>query len=118
MTGWPFAGDSPVVIARKVAGAYRDALGEVSADAMAAVDARMLNLGQTWVLPRVLRFDLDDWLGVRDAADLAQVEPDTIGAARRRGRLSGRKVDGRWEYRARDVLALSANPRTRRRTVE
>jgi hypothetical protein len=111
---WPFPGDHPVAIARKVAGAYREALSRAAPAACAEVDARMVDMGQAWVQPRVARFDPDDLLTEAEAADLAGVESGSIGAARRRGRLRGvRGADGRWRYAARDVWALSAGKRRR-----
>jgi hypothetical protein len=108
-----------LVIARKVAGAYRQALSHVDPALCAQVDGQMQVMGQTWVAPRLQRFDPDDWLCVQDAADLAHVEPDTLGTWRRRGRITGREVvKGRWEYRARDVLAMSVQPRRRRKRNE
>ena len=111
---WPFPGDVPLVRARKVALAYRDALSTVDPAACRRLDDRMRSYGQTWAVPRIVAFDLDAWVSVQDAAELASVEPAALRTWRRRRRIVGRLVNGRWEYRAGDVLALSTAPRTRR----
>jgi hypothetical protein len=111
---WLYPGDSPLVIARRVAGAYRARLAREAPDACAELDAQMVRLGQTWAVPRLLHFDLDDLLSPAQAAELAAVQPDTIGQLRRAGRLPGTLVDGVWYYLARDVLALSTHTRRRR----
>lgn len=111
---WPFPGDAPVTVARKIAAAYRQALHLHAPEVGAELDRTMVDWGQTWVVPRVRRFDLDDWIGVADAADIAGVRPDTIGDWRRRDRVIFRQVDGRYEYLVRSVYAASSNPRWRR----
>lgn len=115
MSAWPYPGDSPLARARRVTHAYRAALERADPAACAAIDQQMTRWGQTWVAPRPELHDLDDWIGPADAADLAAVDTAQLRVWRHRGRLTGRKVNGRWEYRVRDVLALISTVRHRSR---
>ena len=110
---WPFPGDSPTARARRVALAYRARLLMLNPAACEALDAQMRNMGQRWVAPTIQAHRMDDWVPPRVAAELAAVELATLREWRRRGRLTGRKRDGRWEYQVRDVLALSTATRRR-----
>lgn len=111
---WPFPGDAPVVVARKVALAYRGALERVAPSVASDLDARMAAMGQDWVRPRVLKFELDALVGRTDAADVASVPPKVIDQWRSRGRLLGqRDRHGVWKYRVSDILAVSKNVRIR-----
>lgn len=112
---WPWIGDSPTVILRRVAGAYRARLAEVDEAGCALLDEQMVKWGQGWVVVRLFTFDLDDWLSASDAAELACVQVRQIARLRRLGRLHGRRVGKRWQYQAREVLAVSTQTRSRRR---
>lgn len=114
---WPFPGDSELARARRVAREYRQQLHTVNPSVCLAVDRKMAEYGETWVLPRLVVHDLDDWLTVAQACDLAAVKPATLRQWRARGRLTGRTVDGRWEYLAREVLAVVSSVRYRRPNV-
>lgn len=121
MTGdaaWPFPGDSPVVRARRIALAYRVRLAEVDPEGCERLDQQVRRWGQNWAVTQLHHFDLDDWLSVREAADLASVQTRQIAAWRRNGRLRGRLSGDRWQYRARDVMALATNPRYRAKRGE
>lgn len=111
---WPFPGDAPVVIARRVAQAYRSIALAAHPAACGKLDAKMADWGVRWIVPRVVTADPDDWLPSAQVADLAAVDPASVRQWRRRGRLTGRKVGGRWEHRVRDVLALAAEDRRRK----
>lgn len=113
MTGWPYPGDSPVARARRIARAYREHLAVADPARCAELDAACEAWGQTWIAPRTLRYDLDDWLRPADAADIAAVSVATLRKMRTRGRLVGRRTSEGWRYRARDVLALATGVRTR-----
>lgn len=113
MNRWPFPGDSPLVRARKVALAYRAALAVTDPEACVRLDTLLGGYGETWAVPRVQRYELDDWLDVADAADLASVDPAQLRVWRRRGLLVGRKVGMKWEYQAREILAMSTRLRRR-----
>jgi len=111
--GWPYPGDSPVARARRVARAYREVVARLDPDACAELDERLAGWGETWLAPRIVTYDLDDWLSAAQAADVAAVSVACLRQWRGRDRLRGRQVGGRWEYRARDVLTLAAEVRRR-----
>lgn len=112
---WPYPGDSPLARARRIAQAYRARLDDVAPDYVADLDQRFVDWGETWIVPRLAIFDLDDWLTPGQAAELGGVDTATVRMWRARGRLRGhRDAAGHWIYLARDVIALISAPRTRR----
>lgn len=112
---WPYPGDVPLVVARRVAWAYRQRLQQVAPDDCAQLDQVMTRLGQTWAAPGPAPHPAT-WITATEAARLAAVGTGTIAALRRTGRLTGRqRKPHRWEYRTADILALSDQPRTRRK---
>jgi hypothetical protein len=116
--GWPFRGDSPVVVARRVAAAYRARLALADAQSCAELDDLVAHRwGQTWAVPRIETVDAGDWLTPGQAADLASVKVDTIRQWRHRGRLSGVELDGRWWYLAEDIMNLGWSKRRREAAV-
>ncbi len=114
MSAWPYPGDAPLARARRVARAYREHLLRVDPDLCATLDDQMTSFGETWLAPRILRYDLDDWLSPREAADIAGVSVACVRQWRARGRLTGRHTAKGWRYRARDVLVLSGEVRRRK----
>lgn len=110
---WPYRGDNRTVQARRVALAYRQLALRAAPEATAALDEQMRAMGQSWAIPRPVVADPDAWISVGDAASLAAVSTDAIGAMRRAGRLPGRQVGKRWEYRVGDIMALATQPRQR-----
>ena len=118
MMTWPYPGDSPIARARRVAHAYRARLHTVAPDVCAQLDAAMSEWGQHWVVPRVVSYDPDTWLSPAQAADLGGVEVDTVRQWRLRGRLKGRYKQGKWQYRAGDIVALTKHKRTRTSTKD
>lgn len=113
MSGWPFPGDSPVAIARKVAQAYRNALRMNSRAFCDQIDQQMIGMGQRWVVPQVITADDQDWVDAEQAADLAGVKIDTIRQWRARGHLHGELTTDGWRYQVADVRAMSGQPRSR-----
>jgi hypothetical protein len=102
--------------ARHVAIMYRAVLIESDPDAAARLDALMRRWGVTWVAPDALVLpDPDDWLSVREACDMIGVDPVRLRQWRKRERIVGRKDNGRWQYRAGDVMALATAHRGRKR---
>lgn len=115
---WPYPGDSPVARTRRVAIAYRAALEQTAPLSCAALDKLIGGeFGQTWVLPGFAGYEPDEWLSPADAAALACVEVDTIRQMRRRGVIHGRQYQGRWQYRAKEIVDAFAQPRSRNRAV-
>jgi len=115
---WPFPGDSPEARARRVALAYRTALELVAPHVTAELDERIVQWGQSWIVPRLHIHDPSEWLHVGAAAELLCITPAAVGALRRRGRLPARKdTRGIWQYRTRDITRLSAEPRRRGQQV-
>ena len=112
---WPYRGDSPLVQARRVALAYRQQLDQVDPQRCAKLDKIMTGWGQGWAIPRPITADPDAWLGPADAADLATVSTTDLRRLRAEGRLSGRRGPDGWKYQVREIMALSAEPRTRQR---
>jgi hypothetical protein len=110
---WPYPGDSPVARARRVAHAYRARLQTADPPACADLDATMRAWGQQWAVPRVLTVEPDAWVTASEAADLAAVSLGALRELRRRQRLTGRKVDGRWQYQVKEIVALGARKRAR-----
>ena len=51
-------------------------------------------------------------IGLRDAAELLQIHPDTLKKKARAGEIPGRKVGARWRFRASelDLWVRSALP--------
>lgn len=113
---WPFPGDAPIVRTRRVALAYRALAQRADPAAVADLDARVADWGETWAVPRLVTHQAGAWLSAREAAEVACVKPDTLRVLRHRGRLSARRTpDGRsYEYLADDIEALKS-PRSRTR---
>lgn len=108
---WPFAGEGLVAIRQRVAHAYRAALLDANPEACRALDAKMVEWGQSWAVPTDRRIADDDWLPASDAAELGNVHADTVGGWRRRGRLTPdvdcRRYRGHWQYRAAAIRRMS-----------
>lgn len=114
---WPWPGDSPLAIARKIAIAYRTRLHAARPDLCEQLDAQATAWGQTWVTPSLLTVPDDDVLTARQAADYLGVSLDRIRQLRLAGRLPG-TPDGRtWLYRVDDLRGLVAKPRRRQPRV-
>lgn len=119
-------GATPLVRARKLAVAYRQALSEVDPVACGQVDAAARRWGEaSWAMPSLVSYGLDDWLGASEAAGLASVNRNTLCLWRRRHRLvegedfrvCGRGNNGHdeYEYLAGSILAMSTEVRQRRK---
>lgn len=117
MSTWPYPGDGPLARARRVAHAYRAVLVGIDPDACAALDRNMRRWGQGWAIPRVVTYDPEAMLTPSEAADLLACDPATLRELRARGRLVGVKEGRTWRYRAADVIALTVNPRSRKRNT-
>jgi hypothetical protein len=112
---WPYPGDSPIVVARRVAWAYRQRLERADPADCADLDRIMGKLGQHWAIPRPIVTDPAAWISAHDAAELAAVSLATLRNLRRSGRLQGRRRSARqWDYLVADILALATDTRKRR----
>lgn len=114
---WPYPGDSPTVIARRVAWAYRQQLEKSDPKECAELDRIVAGLGQQWATVQPVTRTPDEWVSARDAADITSLSLDQLRGLRRAGRLTGRqKSPRRWEYQVIELIALSAHTRTRKTT--
>lgn len=77
MSAWPWPGDSPLKIARKVAAVYREHLRTTNRTLCDTVDDAMVDVGQLWIVPQV-EGDPTDTVTTAEAAALASVSRDTI----------------------------------------
>ncbi len=113
---WPFPGDNALVRARKVAQMYRAALGLANPDMQQQCDDTAVGFGETWVAPRQVIYDDNDWLKPADAADFLCVSTAALAMLRTRGRITGRwdEAKGMWRYRVAD-LRVAQGRRTRRK---
>jgi hypothetical protein len=114
---WPFPCDSPTVIARRVAWAYRARLEKADPDDCHDLDRILGKLGQQWATARPAVRRPDAWVSARDAAEIASLSMNQIRGLRLAGRLTGRRLGPRrWEYQVAEINALSANRRKRKDT--
>lgn len=113
---WPFPGDPPLVRARKIAHMYRAALGAANPRMRDQCDATAVGYGESWAVPRLVRYTDDDLLRPADAADFLHISTTALGLLRARGRLAGvwDEKARMWRYRFADLRALGG-VRTRRR---
>lgn len=75
---WPFPGDSALDKARHIARDYRNELHRIAPEHCERMDEQARRLGQGWVAPELVAFDLNDWVTVRQAADYLSVSESTI----------------------------------------
>ncbi len=80
--GWPWPGDNELTRARKVAMAYRTALGANNRELRDEIDRSLAEVGQTWMLDVVATVEPDglDEVTTAQAAELAHVPPHRIRA--------------------------------------
>lgn len=99
--------------------AYRALAEGLSPKQVSELDERFLTWGEQWHLPQPMVYGEGDWVPVRDAAALVQLEPNTLSALRVRGRIKGRisRKKGRrgFEYLYEDLMKLSKDRRGRGR---
>jgi hypothetical protein len=97
---------------------YRAALGLANPQMRDECDATATGYGETWVAPRQVIYDDNDWLKPADAADFLCVSTSALAMLRTRGRITGRwdEQAGMWRYRVAD-LRVAQGRRTRRKTA-
>lgn len=93
---------------------YRARLELIDPDACRHLDEALTGWGETWVAPRVVTFDLEDWLTPSQAADLVSSSAANIRRLRLAGRLTGRFRNGRWQYQAKEVMRIISEKRSRK----
>jgi len=112
---WPFPGDAPLARARRIAVAYRALLEKADPEMCDMWDRQFAKWGQTWMLMKVVTYDVDDWLEPGEAAEVAMTTTANLRRLRASGRLKGKLgTDGKWRYQAREVLRVMSATRTRK----
>jgi hypothetical protein len=111
---WPFAADSPLVRARKVAWAYRAAL-ESAADpgVVQDLDERFLGWGERWITP-AQSYKPDDLVTAQEAGGLIGVDGGTVSERRLKGHIVGVRDGRRYLYKVADVYALATRVHRRK----
>lgn len=102
---WPWATDSAVNRAKRVAHMFRDRLRDEAPAACAEMDNLMRVFGQAWIVEGVPT-DPDELLTVRELAEVADVTEDGVRMWVMRWPLTcrGHNDDGRKLYRWGDVI--------------
>jgi hypothetical protein len=111
--GWPYAADTTLDRARRVAQAFRHALEKAAPAECARLDAQMAAVGQTWVLPAVSTHEPMDLLTADLAAEEMRVARRTIYAWREKGLPVVETPDGP-RYRVADLHDYLTAQRRRR----
>lgn len=75
---WPYAGDSEVERARKVALMYRQHLRAQSVAMCDEVDRTAVAFGEAWAAPHTVRYEPTDAITTAQAAELVGVTPEMI----------------------------------------
>jgi hypothetical protein len=75
---WPNAIDTPLDRARRIAGMYRARLGTLDPAARDDCDQTAVSFGEDWMIDKPDIVDDSRELTTAEAAELAQVHPDTI----------------------------------------
>jgi hypothetical protein len=115
VTSWPYAGDSPVARARRIARAYRAQLEHLDPDGCIVLDRQFVGWGEKWMVSRPVTYALDDWLTPAEVADFCATSTSNLRRLRLAGRIKGVQDEaGQWRYQLREVLTVIAGPRTRR----
>jgi hypothetical protein len=110
---WPWPADTPTERARRIARSYRNALHDKDSARCEQLDIQAAELGQGWVVPRILTVEPDDLLTRWEAAEYCDVKVKTISEWRRRGLVVTPTPDGD-RYRVADLIAYQAQIRQRR----
>lgn len=85
---WPYAGDTPLQRARRLAIAYRQHLRTTNPELCAALDEAARSYGEGWVCESLLTTPDDELLTTAQAAELAGVDIETVRQWRKRGYVS------------------------------
>lgn len=113
LRAWPFAADTTLDEARRIAQIYRHHLHRADPEACAHLDAQMAAYGKLWVIPAVSTHEPTDLLTAELAAVEMRVARRTIYAWRARGLPVVQTPDGP-RYRVGDLRAFDTAQRRRR----
>lgn len=112
---WPFPGDSALDRAKRIAQSYRAELMAADPATCELLDGRAKAVGEGWVIPTLISVDVDDWVRVDSASELAGRSKDAIHKWIQRGKLKSIKDEyGRATVRVGDVLDVVAEYRRER----
>lgn len=114
---WPNPADTPLDRARRCTHEYRAALLKLAPDVVRHIDDGLTALGEPWVAPQPVEFDLDAEYRPKQLSELLGGVPteDAIRQWRSRRHLPDRRDDaGRPVNTVRDVLNYQAKQRTSR----
>lgn len=75
---WPFPGDTELDKARRIARDYRAELHRLAPELCARLDDACRRLGQPWITPQRVQFDMDDWITLAQAAELVGRTPRAV----------------------------------------
>jgi hypothetical protein len=87
--------------------------------AVADMDQRFYDWGETWHANFVRTYDDDEWINSKEASAILLIDRGTINALRNRGRLNGQMIKregdhtAKWYFLAGDIYRLAAERRTR-----
>jgi hypothetical protein len=112
---WPWAADTPLDRARRLALTYRAALATSAPDAAARIDAWARDHGQAWVDPIDWLPGDDELLTLAEVAHLCAVQIRTVYTWHQRGLRYTNTPDGA-RVRGADLIAFEQTRRQRRKT--
>lgn len=110
---WPWPADTQTERARRACASYQAALRRHMPELCARIDEHMVGVGQTWVVPRIAQYELDELLTPRQAADYCGIRPATLPTWCSRGLVTVETVDG-TRYKVSDLIEYQALIRSRR----
>lgn len=111
---WPFPGDNKADRVRRLLHGYREGLLSSSPDLCRELDAQVVKLGHGWVLPQSSSVVDDDWLPVREAAQLARRTPQAVHNWIKRDGLPSRTANGRVLVQVGPTMEMARQQRLRR----
>lgn len=114
---WPWPGDTELEKRERVARDYRNELNRIAPDVCARMDAAAHRLGQHWITPAPITYDLGDWITIKEAATMVGRTPRAVRywTAGEHPRLTTiTDDDGIKRVRVRDLIDLEADLRRRR----
>lgn len=111
---WPFPGDTAVDRARRIGRSYRAELYAVDPERCAQLDTKARLLGEGWVAPARVTYDVNDLLAAPEAAAILSVEPGTVRQWGARGLVKRHQTVDGTRYRLGDLIDHQAEQRQRR----